>query len=101
MLLITCTNPACRAQLFLSPERLPVCGRCNHPISPETMKAAAQTASPRRAIHSFLQNLFRRQSRATNDHGPIGDLAALQKKADALIKRAWPENPIRMTVIDP
>jgi hypothetical protein len=101
MLLVTCSNPDCRAQMFLSRERLPVCGKCNQPISLETMKAAAKAERRRGSVFSFLRNFFRQQSPTKHD-GPIRpDFPILRKKADGLIKRAWPGNPIGTVVIDP
>jgi len=108
MLLVTCTNPTCRAQLFISEKRHMVCGKCNQPIAPEILKAGVSVAVPRRSLGSFMRRIFHRSAlddgasrRHTTRAATGSEFPLLQKKVDALIKRAWPTTSIGTVVLDP
>ena len=111
MLLVTCANPSCGAQLFISKTRQPVCGRCNHPVSADTTRKAAPRSSQSLSIFTRLRSAFfgRRQrpvdlnlgSPSFNKTLSSSEFAPLRKKVDGLVRRAWPENRIRTVIINP
>ena len=62
MLIVKCGNPSCGAQLVVSKDRKPVCGRCNHPVAADTMKKAAARPPKRPSIFTrFRAVLFKPQ----------------------------------------
>lgn len=108
MLLVTCSNPSCRAQLFVSKGRQPICGRCNHPIADDTMRMAAvarPSAGPsifkRLRSALFGRPRLRLDSSSSKAVRTSSEFAALRKQVDGLVKRAWPENRIGTVIIDP
>ena len=81
MQLITC--PGCRAQLLISDERAPKCGKCGEPIWYQTKQAPGLFARLRARLFT------KKEKRAKSAPILPSSYTNLQAKADLLAKKTW------------